>query len=349
MTPQPAGTVQLAAMPQLTGTQKVAIVLMQMTPENAAKVMGHFSESEAEDIAAEIVRLSRVDAAVSEQVIAEFHEIAVSGRRTTRGGRDLAAGLLESSFGPDRAAGVLDRLASTMAGKSFEFLDSVDASQLLTLLDGELPETIALVLAHLRPDKASDVMAGLGGAQAIDVAHALATMGSATPEAVSIVAESLKARTGAALGPGRRQVEVIGGVQPLVDIINRSDISTERAVLDGLHERDPELAEEVRSKMLTFADIVKLERRDVQQILRGIDAGVLARAMKGAAQPVLDAINGNVSDRNREILQSEIAAVGPVRASEVQEARASIVRAIRELEASGAITVRRGEEDDLVY
>ncbi|WP_428985811.1 flagellar motor switch protein FliG [Sinomonas terricola] len=339
----------MSPMATLTGTQKVAIVLMQMRPENAAKVMAQFSEAEAEDVAAEIVRLSRVDPALSEEVIAEFHEIAVAGRRTTRGGRELAAGLLESSLGADRAAGVMGRLASTMAGKSFEFLESVDPSQLLTLLDGELPETIALVLAHLRPDRASAVMAGLGEGQAIDVAQALATMGSATPEAVSIVAESLRARTGTALAPGRRQVEILGGVQPLVDIINRSDIATERTVLDGLHERDPELAEEVRSKMLTFADIVKLERRDIQQILRGVDAGVLARAMKGAAQPVLDAINGNVSDRNREILQSEIAAVGPVRASEVQEARASIVRAIRELEASGAITVRRGEEDDLVY
>ncbi|MGT2463312.1 flagellar motor switch protein FliG [Sinomonas atrocyanea] len=334
---------------RLTGTQKVAIVLMQMSPESAAKVMAHFTEAEAEDIAAEIVRLSRVAPAVSDEVIAEFHEIAVSGRRMARGGRDFAIGLLESSFGPDRAAGVMDRLASTMAGKSFEFLDTVDPAQLLTLLDGELPETIALVLAHLRPEQASQVVAGLGAAQATDVAHALATMGSATPEAVSVVAESLRARTGTALAPGQRQAEVMGGVQPLVDIINRSDVATERTVLDGLAERDPELAEEVRSKMLTFADIVKLERKDIQLILRGVDAGVLARAMKGATQPVLDAITGNVSDRNRDILTSEIAALGPVRASEVEEARAEIVRSIRELEATGAITMRRGEEDDLVY
>lgn len=339
----------LAPVGELTGTQKVAIVLMQMSPESAAKVMAHFTEVEAEDIAAEIVRLSRVDPAVSDEVLAEFHEIAVSGRRTTRGGRDFAVGLLESSFGPDRAAGVMDRLASTMAGKSFEFLDTVAPAQLLALLDGELPETIALVLAHLRPEQASQVVAGLGPAQATDVAHALATMGSATPEAVRVVAESLRARTGTALTVGQRQVEIMGGVQPLVDIINRADVATERTVLDGLTERDPELAEEVRSKMLTFADIVKLERKDIQLILRGVDAGLLARAMKGASQPVLDAINGNVSDRNREILTSEIASLGPVRASEVEEARAEIVRSIRELEATGAITMRRGEEDDLVY
>jgi flagellar motor switch protein FliG len=333
----------------LTGTQKVAIVLMQMSPENAAKVMGHFSDSEAEEIAAQIVRLSRVDAVVSEEVIAEFHDLAVSGRRATRGGRDFAVGLLESSFGPDRAAGVMDRLASTMAGKSYEFLETVDPSQLITLLDGELPETIALVLAHLRPERASHVIAGLGAVQATDVAHALATMGPATPEAVGIVAENLRARTGTAIAAGSRQHEAVGGVQPLVDIINRSTAVTERTVLDGLTERDPELAEEVRSKMLTFADLVKLERRDIQLVLRGVDSVVLARAMTGAAQAVVDAIVGNISDRNRELLHSEIEAIGPLRASEVEEARAEVVRSIRDLEESGNITMRRGEEDDLVY
>lgn len=339
----------MTATATLTGTQKVAIVLMQMGPETASKVMGHFSDSEAEDIAAEIVRLSRVDPAVSEEVIAEFHEIAVSGRRATLGGRDFAAGLLESSFGANRAAGVMDRLASTMAGKSYEFLESMDPSQLLTLLDGELPETIALVLAHLRPEQASHVVAGLGAAQATDVAHALATMGPATPEAVRIVAENLRARTGTAIAVGPRRHEALGGVQPLVDIITRSDVATERTVLDGLTERDPELAEEVRSKMLTFADLVKLERRDIQQVLRGVDAAVLARAMKGAAQPVVEAIESNISDRIREILQSEVAALGPLRASEVEEARADIVRSIRDLEEAGTISMRRSEEDDLVY
>jgi flagellar motor switch protein FliG len=335
--------------PTLTGTQKVAIVLMQMGPESAAAVMGHFSDSEAEDVAAEIVRLSRVDPAVSEQVIAEFHDIAVSGRRTTLGGRDFAAGLLESSFGPNRAAGVMDRLASSMAGQSYDFLESIDPPQLVTLLDGELPETIALVLAHLHPERASHVIAGLGPARAADVAHALATMGPATPEAVRVVADNLRTRTGAAITPGLRQQRALGGVQPLVDIINRSDVATERAVLDGLAERDPALAEEVRSKMLTFADIVKLERKDVQLVLRGLDAAVLARAMKGAPQAVHDTIVGNISDRIREILESELAALGPVRASEVEEARADVVRSIRGLEEDGTITLRRSEEDDLVY
>jgi flagellar motor switch protein FliG len=265
----------------------------------------------------------------------------------SRGGKDFAAGLLEASFGSERAAGVMTRVNSSMAGKSFEFLDVAEPSQVLTLLDGELPQTIALVLAHMRPDQASPVIAGLEGSMRTDVAQAIATMGTATPEAVRVVADTLRIRAGAVVG-NREQAEVVGGVQPLVEIINRADISTERALLEALDERDPELAEEVRSRMLTFADVVKLERKDVQQVLRGIDVGVLAIAMKGSTEAVTEVIRTNLSERNREILDEEYEALGPVRVSQVEEARAEIVRAIRELEAEGAITVQRGDEDEYV-
>jgi flagellar motor switch protein FliG len=148
---------------------------------------------------------------------------------------------------------------------------------------------------------------------------------------------------------GKEQSEVVGGVQPLVDIINRSDAATERALLDSLDERDPDLAEEIRSRMLTFADLVKLEPRDVQLVLRGVDAAVLALAMKGASETVVDVVRANVSERNRDILDDEIAAVGAVRSSAVEEARADIVRQIREMEAAGNIVVRRNEDDDIIY
>jgi flagellar motor switch protein FliG len=172
-------------------------------------------------------------------------------------------------------------------------------------------------------------------------------MGSATPESVSVVADTLRLQAGAVVGP-REAAEVVGGIQPLVEIINRADISTERALLEGLEERDPELAEEVRSRMLTFADVVKLEARDVQQVLRGIDSGVLAVAMKGSSEAVVEMIRANLSERNREILDDEITVLGPVRVSQVEEARAEIVRAIRDLEAQGSITVQRGDEEEYV-
>lgn len=331
----------------LSGIQKVAVVLMQMPSEVAAGVMAHFSEAEAEEIAAEVVKLRRVDPDTAEAVLAEFHGLATAGRTAARGGRDTAASLLEGAFGAERAGSLMDRMASTLAGKSFEFLESAEPGQLLGILDGELPETIALVLAHLRPAAASGVLAGLGDTQRLDVAQAIATLSSAIPEAVSIVAETLKVRAGAVVAP-RETAEVVGGVQPLVDIINRSDVSTEKALLAGLELRDPELAEEVRSRMLTFADIVKLDAKEIQSILRTFQPATLATALKGATPPVSDAIMRNVSERNREILESEMAAAGPVRTKDVEAARAEIVQAIRTMEADGKISVRRGDEDDFV-
>lgn len=331
----------------LTGTQKVAVVLMNMDPTRASEVMKQFNDAEAEEIAAEIIRLRRVDAGLAERTIVEFHELTTRGGRNSRGGKDFASSLLEASFGSERAAGVMSRVTSSMAGRAFEFLDSAEPGQLVTLLDGELPQTIALVLAHLRPEHAFPVLAGLGDAVRTDVAQAIGTMGSASPEALRIVADILKVRASAVV-TARETVDVVGGVQPLVEIINRADVSTERTLLEGLEQLDPTLAEEVKSRMLTFADIVKFDRKDVQQVLRGIDASVLAVAMKGSPEAVVTVIRANISDRLREILEEEIQALGKVRVKQVEEARAEIVRAIRDLEAAGTITIHRGEEDEYV-
>lgn len=332
---------------ELTGTQKVAVILMNLDPARASTVMKQFSEAEAEEITGEIIRLRRVDADLADQALNEFHDLAVSGRVGARGGRQFAQGLLEASFGSERAAGVLSRVANSMAGKAFEFLDDAEPSQIVTLLDGEMPQTCALVLAHLRPAHASKVIGGLPDDLRTEVAHRIATMVSATPESIAMVAQALKERSAAVVAP-HAAVEVIGGVQPLVDIINRSDINTERAVLAGLDEIDPELAIEVRSRMLTFEDIVKLEKRDVQQVLRGIDHVILAVAMKGASEAVITKILDNLSERNRELLDDEMKTMGPTRKSQVEEARADVVRAIRELEESGGITIHRAEEDGFV-
>ncbi len=331
----------------LSGAQKVALILMQMETDRAAEVMKQFTELEAEEISAEIVRMRRVDDSVVDRTMTEFHRMTVHGRAQKRGGKETALGLLEASFGAERAAGVMDRLASNLAGQSFDFLDDAEPGQVVTLLEGELPQTIALVLAHLKPGQASAVLAGVDERARTDVAQAFATMGSATPEAVGIVAGVLRQRAGAVVSP-RESIEVVGGIAPLVEIINRSDVATEKAVLDGLEARDPELAEDIRSRMLTFEDIVKLEARDIQQVLRGIDSKVLATAMKGAAGPVVETIRANVSERNRELLDDELQAMGPTRVSQVEEARAEVVRSVRELEAQGVITVHRAEEDELV-
>lgn len=341
--PDPAADAAAA----MSGPRKAAIVLMQLDTERAAAVMKQLTEAEAQEIAAEIVRMRRVDSLVSERTLVDFYELTMSGRHRARGGRDVAMGLLEASFGAERASGVMDRLASTMAGASFDFLERAEPRQIVSLLEGELAQTIALVLAHLRPQHASAILAGFGSSLRADVAQAIATMTRATPEAVRVVAATLRERA-SALGASRDSANAVGGIQPLVDIINRADAVTERALLDALEARDPELAEQVRSRMLTFTDLVKLERRDVQLVLRGIDVAILALAMKGASESLTDTIRNNVSERNRDMLDDQIAASGPARLSQVEEARATIVRVIRDLEAQGIITVRHADEDEYV-
>lgn len=332
---------------ELTGTQKAAVVLMQMDQARAARVMQQFTEAEADDIAAEIMQLRRVDADVAEKTLAEFHDLSIMGTGQPRGGRDIAIGLLQASFGAEKAAGVMDRLAMASAGKAFEFLDDAEPAQLVALLEGELPQTIALVLAHLRPEQAASCLAGLDDGLRTDVAQCIATMGTAAAESVGVVADILKVSAGAVVA-SRGHADAAGGIEPLVNIINRADVCTERSLLEELAARDPELADEIRSRMFTFADIVKLENRDLQEVLRGIDPAVLALAMKGSTTAVVEMVRKNVTERNRNILDDEISAVGPVRLSQVEEARSQIVRGIRELEGSGSITVRRGDEDEYV-
>lgn len=331
----------------LTGAQKAALILMNLDQAAAARVMQQFSESESEEIAAEIVALKRVDRQQAEAALVEFHELALQPAARVSGGRSAAIGLLEASFGSERAAGVMSRVASSLAGRAFEFLDTADPTQVALLLDGELSQTMATVLAHLRADQASRVLAALKPEIRTDVAHCIATMGSVSPEVARTVADTLRSRAGSVVKT-KDQQDAVGGVQPLVDIINRSSVANERALLDELDQRDPELAAEVRSRMLTFADIVKLEPRDVQQVLRGIDVSMLAIAMKGSPEATRDVIRANLSERNLEVLDEESSVLGSIRLSRVEEARAEIVRAIRDLEAEGTITVHRSDEDEYV-
>ncbi len=329
----------------LNGTQKAAVVLMNLPPESAAEVLKQFSDAEAEEIAAEIIRLRRVDADTAQSAVEEFHTMAISGKVSARGGEDVANALLYAAFGAEGAQGLLGRVANSLAGKDFEFLGDIDPGQIVALLDAELPQTSALVLAHLNPTLASKVLMGLDDETRTEIARRIAVMTAATPEAVALVASALKQRAHAVLKL-HQVADTLGGVQSVVDIINRTDVKTERAVLTGLEIKDPQLAEEVRARMLTFADIVKFDPRDVQQVLRGTDTNVLAIAMKGAPEAVVNTIRNNLSEHNREVLDEELAALGPVRASQVDEARATVVRAIRELEASGGITVYRSADED---
>lgn len=332
-------------MKTLNGRQKAAVVLMNIDRAAAIEVMKHLSEAEAEAITAEIIGLQSLDAPTTAQALGDFQRIAAGHLPPGRGGRDIAATLLEASFGSERAAALLGRVGSS--NSAFDFLTAADPAQIAGLLDGELAQTVALVLAHLPTDHAAAVLAALPEAVRTDVAHAIATMGTATQDAIAVVAESLKARTG--LLAARDAPERLGGVEPLVEIINRSDAAIEKALLESIESRDRSLADDIRSRMFTFADIVRLDDRDAQRVLRGVDLRTLALALKGANEGIAEVIRRNVSERNRENLEFEGRSLGPVRISQVEEARAEIVHMLRGMEAAGEISVQRSDEDEYVY
>lgn len=331
----------------LNGTQKAAVVLLQLGRERAARVLARLDETEIDEITAEIVRLENIDPRLAESVMEEFHAVSITGPTlVARGGVAYAQQLLEASLGAERAKSVMDRLSSVMAGQPFEFLQHADARQVLSLLTGEHPQTVALVLAHLRPEHASAILAGLPGDTQGEVAHRIALMERASPAVVTVVAENLQRKASSVLTP--QEMSAVGGVQPLVEIINRADPGTEKLILEGLEARDKVLAEEVRSRMFVFADIVLLEDRAVQLVLRSVEGAALAVALKGTTDEVKDKILTNLSERARENIVEEMELLGPTRMSQVEEARAAIVQGIRHLEETGQIVIRRDGEDDYV-
>lgn len=335
----------MATTAMLSGTQKAALLLIQLGKDQAARVMAQMEESEIEELTTEIARLERVNPEVAQAVLDEFYETSIGGPAAA-GGLTFAQKVLEASLGRERAANMMERLASSLQGQPFEFLQHADARQVVSLLSGEHPQTIALVLAHLRPDHASAIITGLPPAVASEVAHRIALMERASPDVVTVVAENLQRKASAVLTP--QEMAAVGGVQPLVDIINRTDPTTEKIILEGLEARDTSLAEEVRSRMFVFADIVLLEERAIQLVLRGVETSTLATALKGVEGEVRDKIMRNLSERARENLAEEMDLLGPVRLSMVEDARATVVQVIRRLEESGQIVIRREGEDEYV-
>ncbi|NKY08633.1 flagellar motor switch protein FliG [Cellulomonas hominis] len=329
----------------LTGTQKAAMLLLQLGRERAARVMAQLDVAEIEELTAEIMRLDRVDQTLADEVVEEFYSASMIGPGVG-GGLGLATQLLEGALGRDEAAGMIERLQTSMAGQPFEFLQHADARQVLSLLNGEHPQAVALVLAHLRPEHASAIMAGLTSELQSEVAHRIALMERASPDVVQVIAESMQRKASAVLTPN--ELSAVGGVQPLVEIINRADPTTEKLILEGLQSRDEALADEVRSRMFVFGDIVLLEDRAMQLVLRQVETNELSVALKGATPEVRDKTLRNLSERARENLEEEIELLGPVRLSQVEEARAGIVQVIRRLEESGQIVIRREGEDEYV-
>lgn len=329
-----------------TGVRKAAILLVQLGRERAAEVLSRLNETEVESITAEIARLDLISGTETDAVLAEFRDMMTARSHLAAGGLAYAHQLLQESLGEERAAEIMERLNAAAVQMPFQFLHRADPAQVRSFIAEEHPQVIATVLAHMPADKASLLLSGLPPEQQAKVAHRIAVMDRTAPDIIRAVEAVLERKLSSMLQPA--DVSRVGGMDPLVNIINRSDRSTERQIVEGLEALDSDLADEVKSRMFMFEDITTLDDRSVQQVLRQVDTDTLAVALKGVAGPVRDKVTANLSERAGATLLDEIEVLGPVRLSQVEEAQQAIIRTIRELEEQGQILIRRGGDDDFV-
>jgi len=328
------------------GVRKAAILLVQLGRDRAAAVLSKLDDGEVEAISAEIARLDSISGSETESVLTEFRDLMTARAHIAQGGLAFAQQLLEQSLGSERAAEIMERLNAAAVQMPFQFLHRADPAQLRSFIVDEHPQVIALVLAHMTPDKASLLLSGLPPEQQAKVAHRIAVMDRTSPDIVRAVEATLERKLSSMLQPS--DLSRVGGLDPLVNIINRSDRSTERQIVEGLESLDVALANEVKSRMFMFEDIVSLDDRSIQQVLRQVDTGELALALKGVADLVRDKITRNLSERAGVTLVEEIELLGSVRLTQVEEAQQAIIRTIRQLEEQGQIMVRRGNDDEFV-
>ncbi len=336
----------MPATTEMTGLRKTAILLVGMGREASAKVLAQMKDTEVEEITAEIMRLRDVEPEESEAVLGEFRELVQAKGMVMQGGLSFARDLLEASLGAERAGEIMGRLSAAFMEMPFQFLHKTDPRQLLSFVQDEHPQIIALVLAHMSADKATAVLSGLAPELQADVAHRIAVMDRTTPDIIKAVEMQLERKLSLVLQS--TETSTVGGLQPLVDIINRADRATERLILEGLEAKDAALAEEVRSRMFMFEDIVGLDDKSIQLVLRSVETNDLATALKGVSDAVRQKIMRNLSERAAENLADEIEMMGPVRLRTVEEAQAKVVQGIRALEETGQIVMRRGGDDELV-
>ena len=339
----PAGAEPPTSHTELPGLRKAAVLFAQLSKEEAAKLLPELRPREVERLTAELVELRGVDGAVVDDVLAEFHGLMRADRAYGSGGEEFARDVLIAAMGEDRADDVLARLTMAYAEVPFSSLRNADVRQLVTFLKGEHPQLVALVLAYLPAGQSAEVLSVLPGDLQAQVAHRIATTERTSPEMVRLLENELERRLGSLVA--RQDMTMVGGIQALVEIINRSARPTERSILERLDSTAPQLADQIRAQMFVFEDIVTIDDRSLQRVLREIEATDLAVALKGVRADVRDKVLRNLSERAAENLEEEIELLGAVRTSAVEEAQTGIVAVIRALEARGELTISRGDDE----
>ena len=330
---------------RITGLQKAAILLIALGPEKSASVFKHLKEDEIEELTLEIANTRSVTPQLKEDVINEFYQICLAQQYIAEGGISYAKELLEKSFGSDKARDVIGKLTSSLQVKPFEFVRKTDASQLLSFIQDEHPQTIALILSYLAPNQASMIISALPPDRQADVAKRIAIMDRTSPDVIKEVERVLESKLASLVN---QDYTIIGGVDSVVEILNAVDRGTEKHIMETLEIEEPELADEIRKKMFVFEDILLLDDRSIQRVLREVDNNDLAVALKGSNEDVQNAIFNNLSKRLAVMIKEDMDFMGPVRMKDVEEAQQKIVNIIRKLEDSSEIVISRGGGDEII-
>jgi flagellar motor switch protein FliG len=331
----------------LTGKQKAAILLLALDVETASKVFKHLEPQEMEQLAIEISSLEGVSSSVVSAVIEEFYQMMKAQEYIIVGGFDYAKTLLEKSLGPQRASEIVEKVHSMTQIKGFSALKKADAQQLANFLQKEHPQTIALILSHLPLEQAAKVINQLPEDLRVDVIYRIAKLGKISPAILTEIEGVVDAMAETSLS---QEVSATGGARTVAAILNKVGSQEARELLQRIEEQDPDLATEIKRLMFLFEDIIYIDDRSIQRILREVDRKDLALALKGADQKIREKIFKNMSERAAAMLQEEIQYMGPVRLREVEAAQMRIVEVIKRLEENQEIVIAgRGGEEDIVY
>jgi flagellar motor switch protein FliG len=329
----------------MTGKQKAAALLISLGPDTSAQVYKHLSGEEIEKLTLEISNIRKIDQAVKAEVVEQFHQIAVAQDYISQGGIGYAKTVLEKALGKNEAMNIINRLTETLQVRPFDFARKADPSQVLNFIQNEHPQTIALVLSYLDSSQAGQILSSLPHEMQGDVAKRIALMDSTSPEVISEVELILEKKLSSAVTQDYTQA---GGLEAVVEVLNGVDRSTERTILDELEAQDPELVEEIKKRMFVFEDIVTLDNRAIQRVIRDVENEDLMLSLKAASEEVKSIVYQNMSQRMAETLKEEMEFMGPVRLRDVEEAQTRIVGVIRRFEETGEIVIARGGGDEVI-
>ncbi|MFT8390930.1 MAG: flagellar motor switch protein FliG [Sporolactobacillus sp.] len=336
----------MAGKPTLNGKQKAAMLLITLGSEVSANIFKHMTEQEIEEMTLAISNANHVNPDVSKQVIEEFYQTALAQEYISQGGIGYAKQILEKALGPDQANEVIQRLTSTLQVRPFDFMRKSDPQQILNFLQNEHPQTIALVLSYLTPEQAAAVLSSLPIDHQADVARRIAQMDRTSPEIISQVERILEKKISSS--SVNQDYTQTGGIGSIVNVLNGVDRTTEKNILDQLEEADPDLADEIKKRMFVFEDIVVLDDRAIQRVIRETENEDLILAMRTASDEVKELLFRNMSERMAASFKEEMEYMGPVRLHDVEEAQTRIVNTIRKLEDAGEIVIARGQGDDVI-